>query len=336
MEFRDSSDRRLRWQWAALDAERPKLMLLLSIVGLLFDVSSASARPSHGFGDLIDEFCVSRGRLRIAAHQPHCGMCHQPGTFDDLPANRVEPNWTEFERGKASGDLSYFCPGGTSTASPQGNAPMAMPTPTPTDRAPVPAPAPSTKAADGRQPTGMGMHGGEIDGGEMTGMSEMDRIRGRRLPAPSTTAPAGQSGAGRSSQAASSPPGMTGAPPTSAAGVLSIDRPPVPKPEVEQRLTKLRNAIGIRDSQRAPWDAFAEAVRSAAQRHEEVATMPASTAAASGGDAVALLQTEQRHMSARIAALRYVSTAFTALLSALDDSQRKVANEQFAAIVNTL
>jgi hypothetical protein len=343
MESRDSSDRRLRWRLGAVDLEQPKLVVSLVLIGLLFDLTSAIARPTHGYGDLIDEFCISRGRLRIAGHQPHCGMCHQPGTFDDLPANRVEPNWTEFERGKTSGDFGYFCPGGTSTAPAQGNAPMAMPTPAPTNPAPPPAPASPPKAADGRQPMGMGMHGGEIDGGEMHGMGEMGRMRGRRQPAPSITAPAGQSGggAGHPSQAAPPPSGMTPSttPPsaaaTSAAGVLSIDRQPVPKPEVEQRLTKFRNEIGIRDSQRARWDAFAEAVRSAAQRHEEVATIATSTAA-SGGDAVALLQTEQRHMSARIAALRYVSTAFTQLLSVLDEPQRKIANEQLAGIVNTL
>ena len=121
-----------------------------------------------------------------------------------------------------------------------------------------------------------------------------------------------------------------------AAGVSSIDRPPVPKAEVEQRLTSLRNEIGIKDSQRTRWEAFAEAARSAAQRHEEVATTPASATASSGGDGVALLQLEQRHMSARIAALRYVSTAFTELLAILDDSQRKIANERIAVIVNTL
>ncbi|KAH2840384.1 hypothetical protein KXW36_001407, partial [Aspergillus fumigatus] len=44
------------------------------LIGLLFDLTSAIARPTHGYGDLIDEFCISRGRLRIAGHQPHCGM----------------------------------------------------------------------------------------------------------------------------------------------------------------------------------------------------------------------------------------------------------------------
>lgn len=339
MESRGISERRLWWRWATLDIGKPKAVLGLLIVGLVLGFSSAIARPTHGYGDLIDEFCISRGRLRIAGHQPHCGMCHQPGTFDDLPANHVEPNWAEFERGKASGDFSYFCPGGTS-ASTQDNAPMATPSPIP-NPVPAPAPSPSTEAADERRQMGMGMHGGEIDGGEMSGMGEMGRMRGRRQPTPPTTAPPSQSGTGRPFQAV--PPGSESSTPTkpssapnSASGVLAIDRPPVPKPEVEQRLTKFRNDIGIKDPQRARWDAFAEAVRSAAQRRSEVATTPSPAAAASDGDAVSLLQTEQRHMSARIAALRYVSTAFTELLSVLDDTQRKIANEQLAAIVNTL
>lgn len=314
--------------------------LVLCLGGLLMGFSAAVARPTHGYGDLIDEFCISRGRLRIAAHQPHCAMCHQPGTFDDTPANRVEPNWTEFERARATGDFSYFCPGGAATVPTPSNTPTTTASPAPSNPGTTPPPAAAPKAADVGRQTGTGMHGHDIDGGEMGEMAEMGR-RGRRQPAASPSAPAALGGTGHSQMSAPKPGAMSTAPSASnpsqsSSGVAPIDRAPVPKPEVEQRLTGLRDEIGIKDSQRARWDVFAEVVRSAAQRHEEVGATPASAAAESGGDGVARLQLEQRHMSARIAALRYVSAAFTEFLAVLDDSQRKIANERIATIINLL
>lgn len=101
--------------------------------------ASTLARPTPGYGDLIDQYCISQGRLRVAAHQSHCAMCHQTGTFDSLPAHRVQPNWTEFESGRATGDFNFFCPGGsgatgtapqapsTQAAAPPGSHTMPMP-----------------------------------------------------------------------------------------------------------------------------------------------------------------------------------------------------------------
>ncbi|MBX9824826.1 MAG: Spy/CpxP family protein refolding chaperone [Xanthobacteraceae bacterium] len=86
----------------------------------------ALARPGSGYGDLIDSYCIERGRLRVGAHQGHCAACHQPGTFDSTPGHRVEPNWTEFERGRATGLFDFFCP---ALSVPASTPPAAAPSP---------------------------------------------------------------------------------------------------------------------------------------------------------------------------------------------------------------
>lgn len=84
--------------------------------GLLLFVNTPSfARPGDGYGQLIDKYCIEKGRLRVPGHQNHCIMCHSAGTFDSLPQNRVEPNWSEFERARSNGNFDFFCPGPTSS-----------------------------------------------------------------------------------------------------------------------------------------------------------------------------------------------------------------------------
>lgn len=117
----------------------------IAVAAISLSAPPATARPGLGYGDLIDSYCIERGRLRVRAHQGHCAMCHHLGTFDVAPEHRVEPNWTEYERGRATGSFEFFCPGspaatavadagapGTPPAtSPQGAArdlgPMGMP-----------------------------------------------------------------------------------------------------------------------------------------------------------------------------------------------------------------
>lgn len=100
-------------------AGRPRRMgassqlAILALVLLGWQTPPAVARPGYGYGDLIDNYCIERGRLRVRAHQPHCAMCHHLGTFDTSPEHRVEPNWNEFIRARTSGDFSFFCPGGS-------------------------------------------------------------------------------------------------------------------------------------------------------------------------------------------------------------------------------
>lgn len=89
-----------------------ELRLLLVISCMLIGVADrpAMSRPGMGYGDLIDKYCIKQGRLRVAAHQGHCAACHHQGTFDSAPEHRVEPNWTEFERGRSNEVFDFFCP----------------------------------------------------------------------------------------------------------------------------------------------------------------------------------------------------------------------------------
>ena len=131
-------------------------------------------------------------------------------------------------------------------------------------------------------------------------------------------------------------PSMTQSPPAPIAGpAVAPDRPPLVPEEVDRRLTQLRADLRIGNEQKANWEALAEAVRAAAIRHREFAeTAPAPAAIAA--DATALLQLQQRRLSARMAAIRAVSTAFTRLLATLDETQRKTANEHFATVLEAL
>lgn len=112
----------------------------------------AGARPGLGYGQLIDKYCIERGRLRVAGHQNHCVMCHSPGTFDPLPEDRVEPNWTEFERGRSTGNFDFFCPGNSAADSPMSPMPMGNATSTTSS----PASATSAPFASGKASAPMG------------------------------------------------------------------------------------------------------------------------------------------------------------------------------------
>ena len=136
-------------------------IFVLTLLG--WQMSPVLARPGNGYGDLIDNYCIERGRLRVRAHQPHCAMCHHLGTFDTSPEHRIEPNWNEFIRGRTTGDFGFFCPGGadstqtarvpgeklppgpksaTAEASENSTSPMGMP----------PGPSPSLPTPEGAQP----------------------------------------------------------------------------------------------------------------------------------------------------------------------------------------
>jgi hypothetical protein len=307
-------------------------VIYLAIVASIVAAATAAARPIQGYGSLIDDYCISRNRLRVAGHQPHCAMCHQSGTFDNLPAHRVEPNWTEFERGRTSGDFRFFCPGDasegpTSPVAPSQSAPP-QPNPSaagdPAAAAPLPSPTPMPMKPGPSMTGEMGMgpmrgHGRE--GGEREGMGPT----GNMAQAPPVTSPA-----------PANPAVVPGTPATpQGMATPTIDRPALLPADFEQRLSHFRAEVGIGEAQRPGWDAFAEAVRSAAARRREFASAALPSSAPSG-DALTLMQQQERALSARIAALRYVSTAFTRLFAVLDENQRKKANERFSPLLDTL
>lgn len=259
--------RQPHWRGVSIPDRRLTAVLLLIAAFAIVGGASTMARPTPGYGDLIDSYCIGQGRLRVAAHQSHCAMCHQAGTFDSLPAHRVQPNWSEFERSRSSGDFSFFCPGSS-----------VVPSPTPPGTAA--GQAPSTGAVATPEPHAMPM---------------------ARPPSVASSA---------------------------------TDRSPAAPAEVELRLSRFRDALGIGQPESASWTAFAEAVRSAA-----IADRRSFADQASPGerlDALTLMRQQERRLSARIAALRYVATAFTRLLPELDDRQRKTANEQISLVLEVL
>ncbi len=287
----------------------------------------AIARPTPGYGDLIDSYCISQGRLRVAAHQSHCAMCHQTGTFDDRPDHRVEPNWTEFERGKAMVDFSYFCPSQASAVPPPSPSSSTAPPAAGAASSPYASapPAQAPPATVPSQSTAMGM---EREGGA----GHRARGPGMSMGPPNTMGSMAPPSLTMGSPAPSAPPPTIG---SGAQAAAPPDRPPMAPAEVEQRLTRLRDELRIGDSRQADWNVLAEAVRAAAARHREFAeTAPPPPSIPA--DAVALLQLQQRRLSARIAAIRSVSTAFTRLLAVLDESQRKIANERFSSVLEAM
>lgn len=323
-----AAEKRVRGYWIAGG------VAYLAIVASIVAAATAAARPIQGYGSLIDDYCISRNRLRVAGHQPHCAMCHQSGTFDNLPAHRVEPNWTEFERGRTSGDFSFFCAGDASgvPASPAA-APSQSATPQPNRSAagaapaaplPSPSPMPMRPGPSMAGEMGMGpMRGHGREGGERGGMGPT----GNMAQAPPVTSPA---------PAPANPAAVPSTPATpQAMATPTIDRPAPMSADLEQHLSHFRDEVGIGEAQRPGWDAFAEAVRSAAARRREFADSAQSSSAPSG-DALTLMQLQERRLSARIAALRYVSTAFTRLFAVLDENQRKKANERFSPLLDAL
>lgn len=155
---------------AALGRSASLLTILLGGLLLIAAAPSAMARPGPGYGDLIDRYCIERGRLRVGAHQGHCAACHHQGTFDSAPEHRIEPNWTEFERGRDTGVFDFFCPPirvpaaaspapqppvgrGAAIAPPSPPSPMGKPPAGPANpqspqaQAPQPPGQPQTKAA---------------------------------------------------------------------------------------------------------------------------------------------------------------------------------------------
>ncbi len=186
--------------FAILGGFRNLRLLLLGGVFLGAGDLSATARPGPGYGDLVDKYCIERGRLRTAAHQGHCAACHQQGTFDSVPQHRVEPNWTEFESGRASGVFDFFCPapqapaaaaapapqppaGSGGIAPPAPPSPMGKPPDTSANPQSTQAPAPQAAPAGPTQATPGARTGTfELSGG-LTALHDALRIRPPQEPA---------------------------------------------------------------------------------------------------------------------------------------------------------
>jgi hypothetical protein len=109
-------------------------------------------------------------------------------------------------------------------------------------------------------------------------------------------------------------------------GMSTIDR-------VEGRIAFLRAELKITDAQASAWNAFADALRTNAQKLGEVraAMMPRPGAAQPQAPTLAeRLDLQERWLLARLEGTRAIKAAFTTLYGTLSDEQKKTADELLA------
>lgn len=208
-----------------------RLSLVCSLLVVALD-GAAEARSGSGYGDLIDSYCIDRGRLRVRTHQGHCAACHHLGTFDSAPEHRVEPNWTEFERGRSGAGYDFFCPG--TSASSQ------IPTPAAPEKRPQVDPGgTSPRTEPGAGPMGM-----------------PPAVAAE--PGPAKMTPPGAPGVGVQATGAPAEQAPPNPPVQSATGL--------PIAELTGRLKALHDTVGIRPGQEPVWREFVDAMAAASQR----------------------------------------------------------------------
>ena len=237
-----------------------------------------------GYTGLINSYCQEQGAPRVRYTDDGCTLCHHPGTFTSDPAHRVEPVWTEFELGRASGDYGFFCPLQGDTGPAITSADLAVPPA-------VDLPAPS--------------QGGPLSHADMPWMS-------LGYPTGHTTvealAPADQPGPAQTSLSASP---VAPSPARKAATAAESD-------EAKRKLDKLRDDIGITGAQQAVWQELQEAVLAA---RAGSAPAPATAATPTVSEQ---LDNQQRHHALRIARLRAVNTALVRVNGQLNDRQQRL------------
>jgi len=100
---------------------------------------------------------------------------------------------------------------------------------------------------------------------------------------------------------------------------------------IEGRLAFLRAELRITDAQSVAWNAFAEALR-ASRRHLLEARQVLEQPMAAPVDR---LELHERHLNARLEALRAARIAFGQLNAILDDAQKRTANELVVPFIAT-
>ena len=109
-------------------------------------------------------------------------------------------------------------------------------------------------------------------------------------------------------------------------GMATIDR-------VEGRIAFLRTELKITEVQTSAWNAFADALRTNAQKLGEIraSMMPQPGAAQQQVPTLAdRLDLQERWLLARLEGTRTLKSAFTKLYETLSDDQKKTANELLA------
>lgn len=253
--------------------------------GWLGIVPLAEALP--GYANLINAYCRDQGTVQMRYTDNGCTLCHHQGTFVSDPEHRVEPQWSEFELGRSSGDYRFFCPA-------DGWAPPLL-ADTPDSVADA-APESATDAGSHASMAWMAL--GFPSGHETTIVADPDSRGG--LTRYRTAASVGVTKA--ASAEALAPPGP-------GADVLTDRR---------AQLTELRAVLGVRRTQESAWTELVEAVLA-------VAPLPETTPKVGSAAALdAQLQTQQRQLAQRTAQLRAVRTALVRLNAQLDERQQRL------------
>lgn len=266
-------------------------------------VLSAGLAPSvtqalPGYANLINGFCRAQGAPRVRYTDDGCTLCHHSGTFTAEPAHRVEPAWSEFELGRASGSYSFFCPGPADTSQANTSADISPP---------MPAPEP--------------VAGAPVSHTEMPWMS---------LGYPTGHATTEKVDAALKTE----PSNATTVPPRDAAkkGVSVVKVASDPGPAANEgslQLEKLRKDLGISASQQPAWTEVQEAVLAV--------RAPPEGGGPSKPDAtqslVERLESQQRLHALRIAQLRAVKTAAVRLNASLNDRQQRLLAARLPALL---
>lgn len=238
--------------------------------------SPALARP--GYANLINSFCSAQGRERTTYTDDGCTLCHHSGTFTTDPEHRLEPQWTEFEAGRNSGDYSFFCPG-------DGSAALVS-----ADTGDADQPAPDTGANADMSWMALG-----YPNGHKTTMATESRAQGASVSAP---------GAASATPATPAPP--------SAAESLS---PPSPDAqtaaEVKSKLATLHSELGIGRTQESVWQELADAVL-AASAPAAAGALPGGTLS----DQLQQQQRRQAQRTAQLRAVNTATVRLNAQLDA--------------------
>jgi hypothetical protein len=109
-------------------------------------------------------------------------------------------------------------------------------------------------------------------------------------------------------------------------GMATIDR-------VEGRIAFLRAELKITDAQASAWNAFADALRTNAQKLGQVRAAMTPQPGAAQPQAPTLaerLDLQERWLRARLEGTQAIKSAFTALYATLSDEQKKTADELLA------
>lgn len=140
--------------------------------------------------------------------------------------------------------------------------------------------------------------------------------------APSPESPQGMMGPGMMGPGMMGPGMMGGANPMGMMGQMMAPA------RIEGRIAFLRTELGITAAQQALWDAFADALR--ANARGMAGMMSAMQAQMMSGQGPALpqrLDAHERMLAGRLEALRKVKAALDPLYAALDDAQKRAADQ---------